>query len=88
MVKIVLTGYVAGLLCCSLATCIGGRQRVVLFLEIAGKIFWIVEANLIGNLGNGKLAFFQELGRMLQPDQPYYFQRGFACKCLDPFEKL
>lgn len=49
-VKIVLTGYVAGLLCCSFTTCIGGGQRVVLLLEVAGKIFRIVEANLIGNL--------------------------------------
>jgi hypothetical protein len=61
---------------------------MIKLFKVTGKIFWIVEANLIGNLRNGKLAFFQELGRMLQPDNRITSSGDLPVSSVDPFEKL
>ena len=47
---------------------IGGRQYPELVLKIAGKVFRVIKADLVGDLGDGEPAFLQQLGGSFKPD--------------------
>lgn len=57
---------------------VGGGKDAEFCLEVAGEIFGVVETYLVGDLGNGELVLFQQLGSSFQADGPDEFNRGLA----------